>query len=31
LRAFAKVAWLLLVAIAVMMIRVGIQNIIHLP
>lgn len=27
LRAFAKVAWLLLVAIAVMMIRVGIQNI----
>ncbi len=29
LRAFAKVAWLLLVAIAVMMIRVGIQNIIN--
>ena len=31
LRAFAKVAWLLLVAIAVMMIRVGIQNIMHQP
>jgi multiple antibiotic resistance protein len=30
-RALAKVAWLLLVAIAVMMIRVGIQNIMHLP
>lgn len=29
-RALAKVAWLLLVAIAVMMIRVGIQNIMHL-
>jgi multiple antibiotic resistance protein len=29
LRALAKVAWLLLVAIAVMMIRVGIQNIMH--
>ncbi len=31
LRALAKVAWLLLVAIAVMMIRVGIQNIMHQP
>lgn len=29
-RALAKVAWLLLVAIAVMMIRVGIQNIMHI-